>query len=64
VETRSVPFSRFSDFLSGAHVLCGSQAPLQKNDLRRVLICMFVDTADLVLELGFSQSRTPMCLFL
>ena len=59
--TRSVPLSRFSDFFSKTHILCGSQAHLQKNQLRRVLLSMFVYTADLVLLVGFSQSRTPVC---
>ena len=34
----------------------------QKNQLRRVLMCTFVNTADLVVQVGFSQSRTPVWL--
>jgi len=46
VATHSVPLRRCSDSHSEAHDMCGSQAQLQKNELSRVLMCIFVDTAD------------------
>jgi len=56
------PVRFLSRGLSEAHVSCGSQVHLQKNELRQALLCMFVDTADFVQEVGLSQSRTPLWL--